>query len=368
MPRSLTLSLGLLVAACCGSPSVAPTDPDPTPEPPTDRAAPPAPIPPANDEEAATPDPLLEEASADVAVFATEDGTCRWSLVQPGSEGQPEPIAVLPLPCHDDVLLGPAPDGPRVAVKMGTATFEVDTASHQVEAVTAVPGLRGDLEAVGYRANGNLVALAADFSEPVTDPDTGLAGYLVEGDRLALDPEEYQYAAGTALCLRYERTADGWRLDAAEAAFLAEGTSPPFCVRDGDGWDVPVVKTRQHGGHGTFDLEPMPEDRQTAALGRFEVNEWVQWGQIQQGGATYAMPFEYLEGQIFMAPLLIWTGDDWRAVEGLARTGDLSLSWGAGTFIACSGDSAGVHATASGARLWSGSTPCPVWWPLAPGG
>jgi len=363
LSRITVLLLSLLASACCGSPPTAPHDPDPTPEPPTDAAAPMA------NESTEVPAPLIEPievGAADVAVFATEEGQCRWSVIQPGSEGAPELIATLPAACHDDVVLGPSPRGGKVVVKMGEGLFEVDTVSHQATPLAADAGIRGDLEAVGYGQDGALIALAADFSEPITDPDSGWVGYVVEGDRLTVDAEEYQYAAGTALCMRYRRTASGWMPDAAEVAFLAEGTSPPFCVRDGEGWDVPVIKVRQHGGHGTFDLEPMPDDRQTVTLKKFEVNEWVQWGQMRVDGTLYAMPFEYLEGQIFMAPLLMWTGKDWRAVEGLARAGDLSLSWGPGTFIACSGDSAGVYATTSGARLWNGSTPCPVWWPLSP--
>ncbi len=365
MPRCLSWLPCLALAACCGGPGSVSSDPADVSNPsgpPTDALAPEAVEP----QTAAEPPPPLEEASAAVAVFATVEGACRWSRIQPGSEGPPELLATLPTPCHDDVVLGPSPQGAKVVVKMGEALFEVDTASHEVTPLAVETGLRGDLEAVGYGADGALIALAADFSEPITDPDSGWVGYVVEGDRLSLDEEEYQYAAATALCMRYRRTGGGWMPDAAEVAYLREGTSPPMCVRDGDGWNVPVIKVHQHGGHGTFDLEPIPEARQDPTLAKLSVDEYVEWGRIQMEGARYAMPFIWLEGQIFQAPLLIDRDGRWQAVEGLGKHGDLSLTWGSGTFIACSGDRAGVYATASGARLWSGSTPCPVWWPLTP--
>jgi hypothetical protein len=366
MPRFIALSLCLFIAACCGSPTISPTDPDPTEEPPTDAAAPPAPDEESPTEEAApTPTPVVE-ASTDVAVFASEDGTCRWSRIQPGSEGPPELIASLPAACHDDIVLGPSPRGGKVVVTMGEGVFEVVHADHTVTTLEGLGSLRGDLEAVGYGPDGALIALAVDFSEPITDPDNGWVGYVVEGDRLALDEEEVQYAAATALCVRYRRTDTGWMPDAAEVAYLREGTSPPMCVRDGDGWNVPLLKVHQHGGHGSFALEPLPEARQDPTLAKLSVDEYVEWGRIQMEGAQYALPFIWLEGQIFQAPLLIARDGRWQAVEGLDKPGDLSLSWGPGTFIACSGDHAGVYATASGARLWTGSTPCPVWWPLSP--
>ncbi len=366
MPRCFVLLCALAFCACCGTPDTEPRDPDPTPKPPTDAQAPVVEEPEAPTEEAPTPDEPGDEPPADVAVFVTEEGQCAWSVVQPGSEDPPQPIATLPIPCHENTLLGPSPRGDKVAVMMGEGLFEVDLRAHTATAVPGLAGLPGSLEAWGYREDGTRVALAQGTSEAVVDAENETAHYAVDGERIPISWDDYQYAPFIMLCLRYVWRDGGWRREAAEAVSMGEGVSPPFCAYNGEGWDIPLIEVHQGGGHGYFDLVSIPEAKQTPALGKFSIGEYQNWGSLDLGIAHYAMAYDELEGQHFAPPLLIWRDGDWRAVEGLNERGSLSLSWGEDVFIGCSGERAGVYAKASGARLWSGHTPCPVWWPLTP--
>ncbi|MCB9693092.1 MAG: hypothetical protein H6736_14880 [Alphaproteobacteria bacterium] len=273
------------------------------------------------------------------------DGSCRIVRIPDGSA-----LTVFPVPCERTWSVTADPKDPSDAI--------VTLGDHPPRrGDAALPALPGEVDAVGFDADGGIVALSRVGVDATLDEAAQKAWIEVDGARHDLD---YDMASmyGVVICevLRLEDGA--WKREGErQPRQLFEGMSTPWCDAVG-----PTLAPTTYPGNDRMDVQvdetfEAPDDLKP--LGEPE----AAWAGLP--GLEAAVAGLYFEGFRLNTPIAVRTDGAWRALPGTEKAGEpLNVVRRGDLLLACTPERAWVFDAADGFReIWSGPTPCPAFWP-----
>jgi hypothetical protein len=274
-----------------------------------------------------------------------QSGTCEVTELATGKV-----LARFDGPC-EGWTLARSPVSTEWVMSMGYENKSVTSSAGDLPALPS-----GELDGVGYSAEGKVLAFSLESPEVQLDEKAEEAWLMVAGERVELDFEMAEMF-NAVVCTPYVYEDQAWQAAAEpEVVQLYEGLDVGVC--DGAaGLNLEGLSSPGRENTVPQDLQDGEVPPQLAALSQDDFSDWGFAPSLNLALSRY-----WFEGEHLTGPFATEDEDGWRSLEGVEQDGPASLYVTDTQVLVCTSDAAHLYDRLGMRRIWTSPGACPVFW------